>query len=180
MQRSSLRIDNWSNSGQVYLPQRSELFSQDSWNNTGSILVSENSSVGCRKKPAALGVVISDGEIKAIIDEALDDAAFKEVFGKAVFISRKKKVVLDVFRHTDHYLNTITRHHINGRYTHSTETGYVFQRRTTEKTQKEVELEGEEFPEAAAQAQQSAQGKRNFLNAFMWWFLFTRHFFGLK
>jgi hypothetical protein len=166
LQRSSLTIHNWANSGQVYLSSGSDIFSQESWNNTGNIFIRGPSSVGCRKKPLSFGAVISDEEIKAIIDEALDDAAFKEVFGKAAFISRRKKVVLDVLRHTDHYLNTITRHHVDGRYTHSTETGYIFQHRTTERTQKEIETGDKEFPAEAAQTQQELHGKRDFLSAF--------------
>ncbi|RZI46628.1 hypothetical protein [Candidatus Finniella inopinata] len=136
MDRSGLTILNWSNSSNVYLGRESDIFAQDSWNNTGQIFVRGNSSVGSRKKPTALGAVIADG---TIIEEAMDEASSKALLGKAVFFSGKGKVILNRLQHTDHYLNTITRHYAVDKlgrqhFTHTTETGYIFQRRTTERT----------------------------------------------
>ena len=145
LQSHNLAIREWSNTGNVYLARASDILSQDKWDNTGAIFVGGDTSVGSRRKPDSLGLVVADGVIKALIEEALDEAASKELFGKAAFISKRRKIILDILHHTDHYLNTITRHSVNGRYTHTTETGDIFQRRTTEK--KQIEKEGPEIPE---------------------------------
>jgi hypothetical protein len=170
MDRSNLTISHWSNSANVYLSSGSDIFAQDSWNNTGQIFVRGDSSVGCRKKPQALGVVIADGVIKNIIEEAMDEASSKALFGNAAFFSGKQKIIINRAKHTDHYLNTITEWYNvypNGfrEYSHTTETGNVFQRRTTENTLVEEEIEGGETPEQAKQMKRGLQEKRNFLKA---------------
>src|SRR3546814_10691667 len=73
------------------------------------------------------------------------------VFRGARFLSKNRKLVVDMVHHTDHYLNTITNHYVQEkgwqRFTGKTETGYVFQGRTSERSQKVIEDATLEIPE---------------------------------
>jgi hypothetical protein len=166
LQSEDFRMREWNNSGSVYLRNASQILSLDKWDNTGEIFVGGNTSVGSKKIPDSLWILLSEGEIKAIIEEAMDEATTQALFGTAEFISKKRKIIIDRLQHTDHLLNTITRHHVNGRFTHTTETGYVFQNRTTEKKQETIDSGDERSSEVVDQAKQEFQGKRDFLDAF--------------
>ena len=170
MDPSRLSLHTWHNHNQVYLGQESTVLAQELWNNEGNLFVRGNATVGSRKKAKALGAVIADGVIKNLIEEALDEATSKALFAKASFFSGKRKVILTRLQHTDHYLNTITHHytvdHLGRQtFTHTTETGYIFQHRTTEKLPQEVEVEGSETPQEVHQYKNDLQGRKEFLKA---------------
>jgi len=170
LQSNRVQIGDWSNTGSVFLEGASDILSEDKWSNIGVIFVGGNTSVGSKKKPQSFGPVISAGEIKAMIGEAVDEASLEAINATARFLSRTGKITIDVAHHTDHLLNTITRHYAVdqwGRqtFTHTTETGYIFQRRTTEMKKETIDASEECAPEPIDSAKQQLQGKRTFLQA---------------
>ncbi len=170
MDPARLSLHTWNNHNQVYLGQESTVLARELWNNEGNLFVRGNTTVGSRKKAKALGAVIADGVIKTLIEEALDEATSKALFANAAFFSGKRKVILTRLQHTDHYLNTITHHYTVdplGRktFTHTTETGYVFQHRTTERLPQDVEVEGPETPQEVQHHRNELQGRKEFLKA---------------
>lgn len=173
LQTNNLRINTLSNTGNIYLARGSALVSEEGWKNTGAVFMGGNGSVGSKRKTESFGAVISEGEIKALIGEALEEAAAHNPFENASFLPKRGKLLIEVLKHTDHYLNTITNHYTVDRwgrrtFTHKTETGYVFQRRTTEKKQVEAnDSEGSpELSQAVNDIKQDLQGKRDFLQHF--------------
>ena len=170
LQSNRVQIGDWSNTGSVFLERASDILSEDKWSNKGAIFVGGNTSVGSKKKPQSFGAVLSDGEIKALIGGAIDEASLEALHGTARFFSRTGKITIDVAHHTDHLLNTITSHYTVdqwGRqtFTHTTETGYIFQRRTTEMKKETIDASEECDPEPIDSAKQQLQEKRTFLQA---------------
>ena len=168
LQSNRVQIGDWANTGGVFLERTSDILSEDKWSNKGAIFVGGNTSVGSKKKPQSFGIVLSDGEIKAMIGEAVDEASIKTIHGTARFFSRTGKITIDVAHHTDHLLNTITNHYTVdqwGRetFTHTTETGYIFQRRTTEIKKETIDVSEECDHEPIDDIKQKLQRKRTFL-----------------
>jgi hypothetical protein len=134
---SSLSAQDWTNQGSIQTIRDSEFAPTQNWDNQGQIIGHGNITINNRTRPKSLGSVISGGDIKALISQAVSAAEAKQALGTSNFASNGQ-IIVDILQHTDHYLNTITKHLLNGRYTHQTETGYVFQRRETTRTQKAV------------------------------------------
>jgi hypothetical protein len=134
---SSLSAQDWTNQGLIQTIRDSEFAPSGNWDNQGTVLGHGNVTISNRTRPRSLGAVISSGTVKALISEAVSAAEAEQALRTARFASNGQ-VTIDVLHHVDHYLNTITRHHLNGRFTHQTETGYLFQRRETTRTQKAV------------------------------------------
>ena len=88
--------------------------------NIGASLLLVIPSVGSKKKPQSFGFVFSDGEIKAMIGEAIDEASLEALNGTSRFFSKKGKIIIDVPHHTDHLLNTITRHYVVDQWSRQT------------------------------------------------------------
>jgi hypothetical protein len=134
---SSLSVQDWTNEGLVQTVRDSEFTPTQSWDNRGQVFGHGNVTIGSGTRPKSLGTVISSGDIKALISQAVGAAEAEQALRTVNFASNGQ-IIVDILHHTDHYLNTITKHHLNGRFTHQTETGYVFQRRETTRTQKAV------------------------------------------
>jgi hypothetical protein len=134
---SSLSAQDWTNQGLIQTIRDSEFAPTQNWDNQGTIIGHGNVTISNRIRPKSLGAVISSGAIKALISEAVSAAEAEQALRTSKFASNGQ-VTIDAVQHIDHYLNTITRHHLNGRFTHQTETGDIFQRRETTRTQKVV------------------------------------------
>ena len=79
-----------------------------------------------------------------MVDEIIDDETRKAVLQQSCLISGQNKLIIEIFCHTDHYLNTITDHFLIDQFgrktfSHKTETGYKFQKRTTERSAKTID-----------------------------------------
>jgi len=135
---SSLSVQDWTNQGLIQTIRDSEFAPTQNWDNQGQILSHGNVTINNRTRPRSLGTVISSGTVRALISDALNAAETEQALRTSKFASLNNQVIIDVVHHIDHYLNTITNHHLNGRFTHRTETGYIFQRRETTRTQKAV------------------------------------------
>lgn len=134
---SGFSVQDWTNQGLIQTIRNSEFAPTQTWDNQGQIFGHGNVTINNRTRPRSLGTVISSGDIKALISQAVSAAEAEQALKTSNFASNGQ-VIVDILHHTDHYLNTITKHHLNGRFTHQTETGYVFQRRETARTQKAV------------------------------------------
>lgn len=164
MNPSTFSLGEWVNDGDVYAQSSSHIFATELMDNKGPVYAKGDLTIGSRRRPQSFGPVLAEGAIRAIVQDILDDLGFQEAFKNASFLSKEQKVVHDILQHTDHYLNTITDHYVTDqfggkRFSHRTETGYVFQRRTTEKQAKEVSVGGPECAQAIDVADKAFGGK---------------------
>ena len=132
-------------SSELFINNKSSLTVSGNYSNSGAILSGSNLTLKLKKKPNDVGLLVAKELLEYICEEqerAKNSIAEHEANQKTQFkgklIAKKTKIT----HHTDHYLNTITDHYKvtqdqNGRevsrvFSHRTETGYVWQKRTTE------------------------------------------------
>lgn len=155
MSSTTFQAGSWLNKGFVNFSRSSDLWTRNSLQNDSGMFCGGDFHVGCHQVPQNFGILQSNGQLQTKIGLQAAVADMEKAYNKAAFFS-SKKVIIDVLKHTDHMLNTITDHYTadqygNRKYSHRTETGYVFQHRTTERTRKEVDANSADLPPEIAQ-----------------------------
>ncbi len=150
----------------MFLYEDSSIASNINFENSGIIHCGARMEVGSKTRTPKFGLIFSDTEIKAVISAINEIAEAERAMRESSLISKGEKIVVEVTHHKDHYLNTITDHYIIEelgfrRFSHRTETGYIFQKRTTEKTTKEFETDG--YSEAIQEMAKELRLKRDFI-----------------
>ena len=166
-------VQEWNNTGFIYFYQPSEVIAEDFYSNKGGkILASDDVRFGSRNRIESAGLVATAGAIRAAVLNAQESAGVKSILQDAQLYSKKEKIrwLIKILKHTDHYLNTITDHYIrysNGRQNldHKSETGYVFQKRTTEVEEKTIEYE-QDLPDQLRTLIMEMMNRRSALNKF--------------
>ena len=130
---------------ELFIKNNSSLTVSGNYANGGAISSGSNLTLNLKKKPDDVGLVAAKELWEYICEQqeqAKNTIAEHEANQKTPFkgklIAKKTKVT----HHTDHYLNTITNHYnvtqdqygreVSRTFSHKTETGYIFQKRTTE------------------------------------------------
>lgn len=126
------KIPTIKNKGNLHFSGNASL-KTDNITNLGSITSEGDLSI--------LANILNNNDSNALILAKQKLDLLKQSDDSNFMIGRSAGRQIRVNRHTDHYLNTITHYYINGVFSHTTETGPVFQRRETNTEYQDIDEE---------------------------------------
>ena len=122
----------------------------DNFDSIGQIITNGPLTLDIFKIPKRIGSIISGNDVKfkthEIVEKGKDEgpdtkAQGIKIPGIAVLSPKAVRLMIEIIKRTDHYLNTITIHKDqHGVEIRRTETGHIFQKSTFEKNIEEIEV----------------------------------------